>query len=66
MPNYAYTPICFTGHEENIIKLKDDIEKATEWLHETNYKYYNITHFLSLSHTICQIIVIISFLLDTL
>lgn len=50
MPNLCYTDICFKGKLENICRLVNDVLRSVKYMKETNYKYYNIGYFLSLSN----------------
>lgn len=49
MPNWCTTSVAFKGKPENINKLHEDIQKATEWYHQNSF-FTNMRYFLSLSN----------------
>lgn len=49
MPNWCTTSVAFKGKPENINKLREDVQKATDWYYENSF-FTSMRYFLSLSN----------------
>ena len=49
MPNWCTTSVAFKGKPEIINKLRENVQKATDWYYENSF-FTSMRYFLSLSN----------------